>query len=202
VLLTPCFGAFRTETGFQPEPSLFRTTFVWPTNWPPVTTLNVSTIFDDGLVLYLNGVEIWRGNMPASVTAFTRANAAASTCHTNLSIAVTNLFPGTNWLAAAVAQSIVASEGDSVFGLNHVGAIAPFAAPLPESPPPALNVSPLGTNSLQLSWTGHGYALESTTNLNLGAVSYSLGPWRQVPNMSNPYTNRLDEPHRFFRLKK
>jgi hypothetical protein len=202
VLLTPCFGAFRTETGFQPEPSLFRTTFVWPANWPAVTTLNVSTIFDDGLVLYLNGVEIWRGNMPAAVTAFTRANAAASTCHTNLSIAVTNLFPGTNWLAAAVAQSSVGNEGDSVFGLNHVGAIAPFAPPLPESSPPVLNVSPPGANSIRLSWVGGGYALESATNLNLGAASYPFGPWQQVPNLSNPYTNRLEESHRFFRLKK
>jgi hypothetical protein len=202
VLLTPCFGAFRTETGFQPEPSLFRTTFVWPTNWPPVTTLNVSTIFDDGLVLYLNGVEIWRGNMPAGVTVFTRANAAASTCHTNLSLSVTNLFPGTNWLAAAVAQSSVTGDGDSVFGLNHVGASAPFAPPLPESPPPVLNVSPPGANAIRLSWVGGGYALESATNLSLGTASYPAGPWQHVPNMSNPYTNRFDDTQRYFRLKK
>ena len=67
---------------------------------------------------------------------------------------------------------------------------------------PTLNITPLEANSVRLSWIGHGYGLEGATNLNLGTASYPLGPWLQVSNLSNPYTNSFSEPARFFRLKK
>jgi hypothetical protein len=73
---------------------------------------------------------------------------------------------------------------------------------LPDSPHPALDIALVGANSLRLSWGGQGYALESATNLSLGSASYPLGPWQEVTNMSNPYTNLLDEPQRYYRLKK
>jgi hypothetical protein len=202
ILLTPCVGAFRTPTGFQPEPSLFRTTFLWPTNWPTSIQLHVTTIFNDGLALYLNGTEVFRTNtMPGPISALTRSPSIATFCSTNLVITVTNLLRGTNWLAAAVAQSSTL-DGDSIFGLENIRATAAFGRSLPESPPPTLNIQQLGANSVRLSWTGGGYTLESATNLSLGAASYPSGPWREATNMSNPYTNLLNEPQRFFRLNK
>jgi len=205
VLLTPCVGAFRTETGFQPEPSLFRTAFLWPTDWRTSLTLRFNMTFDDGLVLYLNGTEIFRTNASSGpLTAFTRSPAISTYCLTNFGIAVTNLRPGTNWLAAGVVQTVGTSESDSIFGIDSISATVTdlVAPPLPEAPAPTLNLTPMDTNAIRLSWTGGGYALESTTNLNLGPASYPIGPWQQVPKLSNPYTNRLDETQRFFRLKK
>ena len=193
----------RLKQQYEPEPSLFRTTFLWPTNWPRSLQLRFATIYDDGLVLYLNGMEIWRTNMAsAPVTAQTRAISAAASCNTNLSLTVTNLLPGTNWLAAAAVQSVIVFGSFSVFGVERILGTAPFAITLPEASPPMLNVTSRGTNAVRLSWTGPGYALESATNLNLGSASYPLGPWQEVPNMSNPYTNSLAGPARFFRLKK
>lgn len=205
VALAPCFSAFRTATGFQPEPSLFRTAFLWPADWRTSLQLRFTTIYDDGLVLYLNGTEIYRANVtPGSPSSVTRAATAVTFCSTNLTITVTNLLAGTNWLAAAVAQTSLTTEGDCIFGIGSLDAtVTDLIAPsLPESLPPVLDATAMGTNSVRLSWSGGGYALESTTNLNLGPASYPLGPWQQVPNMSNPYTNRTDEPYRFFRLKK
>jgi hypothetical protein len=203
--LGPCSGAFRTPMGYQPEPSLFRTTFLWPTDWRTSLQLRFATIYNDGLVLYLNGMEIWRANIPAGpVTAQMLATSIPTTTCTNLIITVTNLFPGTNWLAAAVAQTSSGLQGDSVFGLQEISAIVmdPIAPPLPETPPPTLNANSTGGTSIRLWWTGGAYALESATNLSLGSASYPLGPWQEVTNMSNPYTNSQNEPQRFFRLKK
>jgi hypothetical protein len=202
----PCLplGTLQTQTGYQPEPAVYRTTFQWPADWPSSGTLRIATAYDDGLVLYLDGKEIYRNNAGAVDTPVglaTRAPSSSSTCVTNLSVSVFNLDSGFHCLAAAVLQADTPTSADSVFALRMDG-LAYLSPALPEPPPPVLALTPLDTNSARLSWTGGGYALESATNLSLHAASYPVGPWQQVTNMSNPYTNRLDENQRFFRLKK
>lgn len=73
---------------------------------------------------------------------------------------------------------------------------------LPATPPPMLHVTPIDAVSVRFSWTGHGYALESATELTGNSESYPVGPWQEVPNMANPCTNSLAGLQRFFRLKK
>jgi len=202
----PCLplGTLWTQTGYQPEPSLYRTTFQWPAHWPSSSTLRIATAYDDGLVLYLDGKEIYRNNAgPAGspVGLASKAPGALSVCVTNLVIASTNLQPGVHCLEAAVLQADAPSAADSVFALRMDG-IAYLSPALPDQPPPVLNLTPLGANSARLTWTGGGYVLESAANLSLGSASYPLGPWQQVTNMSNPYPIRMDEPQRFYRLKK
>lgn len=205
----PTLGAPQTITGWQPEPMLYRATFSYPADWPASATLRLRTAFDDGLVVYLNGEEIYRNNVPGAagspVNSHTRAVAAVNPapCLTNINIAVTSLNHGSNCLAAAVVQSVTASgDADSYFVLE-VDALALFAPVLPPEPLPVLQATPLDTNSLRLSWIGSGYALESSTNLDLGPASYPAGPWTPVPQMSNPYLwNLTNSPARFFRLKK
>ncbi len=206
-VVTPCFGTFRTETGYQPEPILYRTTFLWPTNWPAAIRLHVHVLYDDALVLYLNGVEIYRVNTTAAgtpITSLTRASGLGTTCTTNLFITVANLLPGTNWLAAAVMQRGSGNDYASAFGVNRIHATTPvIRLPLSETPTPVLAAVAEGTNAVHLSWTGGGYALESSTNLDLGPLSYPYGPWRQVTNMANPYLWSLtNSSTHFFRLKK
>ena len=200
-----CFVCQDNQLGFQPEPALFRTWFYWPTNLPTANpVLRPRFAVDDGAVFYLNGVEIYRYNMPGGPIVSTSKAAmivATPVCVSNVSVAVTNLVPGSNCLAVAVFQGTGTGDADTVFALELD--IRYLLAPgLPPEPAPALAATLLGTNQLRLAWQGHGYALESATNLNLGPASHPLGPWQQVTDMSNPYTNRLDEPRRFFRLKK
>lgn len=197
-----CLGPAQTLVGYQPEPILFRTTFQWPADLGAVAQLTASRAIDDGLILYLNGQEIQRVNVTGPIGPWTRSstNVPNATCHTNnVNVAVTNLRPGTNWLAAALVQSPV--ESDVVFGLR-LSATVFLPSPVPDNSPPVLALSPHGMNATRLSWTGYGYALETTTNLFLGSDSYPNGPWLPVPSMSNPYTNSLANPERYFRLKK
>jgi hypothetical protein len=161
-------------------------------------------VVDDGAVFYLNGVEIARYNMPAGpVSETTRAATIIATplCFTNVTWTVTNLASGSNCLAVGVFQAANATDADVAFCFE-LDARYPVTPALALEPAPALTATLLGADQLRLSWAGHGYALESATNLNLGTASYPFGPWQPVPNMSNPYTIGLDEMQRFFRLKK
>jgi len=72
-----------------------------------ITRLDLSLVRDDGAVVYLNGDEIWRGNMPTGVVTYTTLALAAlsdeTTFHqTNLSPAL--LRAGTNVLAVEIHQ--------------------------------------------------------------------------------------------------
>lgn len=202
---TTCLGTAQTAVGFQPEPTLFRTTFQWPMGLGNSATLLPQYLADDGLVLYLNGVEIFRQNVAAASGPIT-SNSIASTAVGNVvclnsSVVVTNLVPGRNWLAAAVAQSASGGGGDLLFGLA-LSASTTTNGPLPATLVPSLQFSQVeGTNAVRLWWTGAGYALESSTSWT-NSASYPQGPWQEVPAMSNPYTNSLTSPARFFRLKK
>jgi hypothetical protein len=204
VSASSCLGPLETTTGYQPEPVLFRTTFQWPTGFGNTAQLRPTFLADDGMVLYLNGTEIHRHNMSSGsgpVAADTRSAVTVSTavCSSNV-VAVTNLLPGQNWFAAAVVQAASGNQ-DMIFGLT-LSASTTISEPLPEAPIPALHLDPEGTNTIRLWWTTSGYALESATNLTDNVESYPNGPWQEVPFMSNPYTNSLSNPTRFFRLKK
>jgi hypothetical protein len=203
----PCLGDCETATAYQLSPTLFRTTFLWPEGLLDRAVLMVSGAVDDGLVLLLNGLEIWRTNAAGnsgtsiSVTSYAATGRRDPGCFTDVPILLPRLPAGTNVLAAAVLQPLSATEFDCAFVLVVTGQ-GFRAPPLLEEPVPALQITVLNENAARLSWSGGGYAVESTTNLTLGALSYPFGPWLQVSNMSNPYTNDLAEPARFFRLKK
>ena len=200
--LSSCFGPLQTEIGWQPEPSLFRTTFFAPTSPGFGQELRFSRLVDDGAVFYLNGVELFRYNLPpwpTPLTSQTRAtNSAQTGCVTN-TVQVGNLLRDKNWLAVAVFQSSTTVEADTAFGLRlrHTYFVP---GPLPEVPVPQLNIAVVGTNRYRLWWDGPGYALESATSLGLTGPG-ALGAWSEVTNMANPFTNILTGERRFFRLR-
>ena len=202
VIASACFGPFQNEIGYQPEPSLFRTTFVVPTNSGFGAQLSVVDFVDDAVVYYLNGTEMLRYNVAPSLTppnSQTRAIASSSgLCRSN-TISVPNLPPGTNWLAAAVCQFGSLTDADMAFGLrlSHTYFVP---GPLPDVPVPQLNIAPAGTNRFRLWWDGPGYALESTTNLAFTGAG-AVGAWMEVTNVSNPYTDIATGQGRFFRLR-
>lgn len=180
--------------GVAGQGQYFRTHFTAPSN-NGTARFRLRQMIDDGVVYYLNGLEFYRHRMPAgTVTYNTTANGAVgnATCE-NIEVTVTNLRSGDNVIAAELHQ-FSDPDNDLLFGLELS---AGFTPSLPVGSAPTLNLV-RGTgpmiNTITLSWTGNGFALES-------AVS-AIGPWIQVANMSNPYSTTLSGAANFYRLKK
>jgi len=204
-----CYSnAPREGIGFQINPSLFRTTFMWPTD-ASVST-NVDLIFDygadDAAAVFLNGTFLFSDtNFPAGpITDATRATAPTEgACKVRVVPSVA-LRRGSNVLAVAVAQ--FNQEGDSGF-VCKLDARTYRTGPLP----PTLATNLFATNLLkrtnivkqasttQIFWPSncYGCALVSRTNVN-------SGPWIQERDMANPFviTNPPSGQHRFYRLQR
>ncbi len=94
--------------------------------------LKVRLLRDDGAVVYLNGIEVHRSNMPSgTVTSSTLASVAVGGADESTfyeSIVAANLLPGVNVLAVEVHQSD-ATSSDLSFDLELVGLLeAPAVA--------------------------------------------------------------------------
>jgi hypothetical protein len=104
----------------------FRTTFTLPqvTN---LSGLRVSHLFDDGAVVYLNGEEVYRYNMPGGLVNYsTLALQTLSGPPQELgpfNLPLTHLTPGLNYLAVEVHQS-AANSSDVFMGIKLDGLIA------------------------------------------------------------------------------
>ena len=116
--------------------SYFRTHFTL-TNELEGISLVASNLMDDGAVVYLNGSEIYRINMPAgNITAAHLASAAsAEGVYVLTSFPADKLVPGDNVLAVEVHQTSLTSA-DVVFGL-HLNATFPAPTPLQITSQPA-----------------------------------------------------------------
>ncbi|MDX1450776.1 MAG: fibronectin type III domain-containing protein, partial [Acidimicrobiia bacterium] len=98
----------------------FRHTFTAPTT---ADSIDLSVLRDDGVVIYLNGTEIWRNNMPTgTITADTRASGHVNGTEESTWVTVTvpaSVVSGTNLLAAEIHQSSPNSS-DISFDLEAV----------------------------------------------------------------------------------
>jgi len=203
----------------------FRQKFVAPVTGTNVT-FTIRHIIDDGMILHLNGQEIYRYNMPAGVvTSTTQASAPAvgnATLISPFPFAVTNLLGGTNVLAVEVHQNGGASS-DIVMGLE-VGIFIPSVITIVTNPPtppctpivwtaPALNFQRTGTN-LVLSWTNpttNSCGSNALYRLQ-GALWLSNAPativWSNLSSVSPVVvgipTNKVPTAfgHRFYRLNR
>jgi len=84
----------QTLISYQNQPTLFRRKFTLPAGLPRDGTLRFRFVYDDGIVVYLNGVELFRRNMPAgTLNELTSALTSVTdfACVTNLSLDVTGL---------------------------------------------------------------------------------------------------------------
>lgn len=111
-------------TGTQPR--YFRKTFTFNGS-PGSASLELWPVADDGAVIYLNGTEIWRNNVPPTAEAGDAAFGAAP-----ISIPNTALVRGTNVLSAEVHQ-FPGGNNDLLFGAEL--AITAIPGPAPASPP-------------------------------------------------------------------
>ncbi len=91
-----------------------------------ITALSLQVLRDDGIIVYLNGAEVFRNNMPAgavtsTTTALTNATAAEENSFAfTAALSPSLLAVGANLLAAEVHQSAIASS-DLSFNLTLLG---------------------------------------------------------------------------------
>lgn len=162
-------------------------------------SLNLGIIRDDGAVVYLNGTEVFRSNMPSGpVTSSTRASSTVggadeSTYYeTDLDPAILN--SGTNLIAVEVHQSAPDSS-DLSFNLQLTG-----LRPLPTSAPPVLSAQVLD-GVLRIHWTAGGnYALEASASLDAQASWGLIVTQPETIDGENSVALPLDPQSRFFRL--
>ncbi|RYD32627.1 MAG: hypothetical protein EOP86_15265, partial [Verrucomicrobiaceae bacterium] len=95
-----------------PEPRYFRTAFNYTGN-PTRASLELWPVADDGAVYYLNGVEIYRNNVPA-VSAIPNASFPTAA----VPLPGTQLLHGKNVLSVEVSQAV--GENDLLFGADLV----------------------------------------------------------------------------------
>jgi hypothetical protein len=164
------------------------------------TNLALRVLRDDGAVVYLNGFEVFRSNMPTGlVTHLIFAESVVSGADEDAFVS-TNLSPkrlvkGTNLLAAEVHQANRDST-DMSFDLELSG-----EAPAP--PPPQLTVARSGSQ-LAIGWPGWAvdFRLQSALNVDLPA------DWgdASLPVVSSDGFNWVAESalteRRFYRLRR
>lgn len=172
----------RTAVGFGPNSnSKFVTTYfrrvfqVGAEKAYSAATLGVRR--DDGAVVYLDGREIFRNNMPSgTITNTTLATGTVSgsdeQAFFNVSVNPNLLSPGEHVLAVEIHQSS-RSSSDIVFDLELLGSVVPMPAP------PILTVERAG-EELRLSWPDgpRAWQLQETERLEPTATwsAFELTP--------------------------
>ncbi|HWN96123.1 MAG TPA: immunoglobulin domain-containing protein, partial [Methylomirabilota bacterium] len=156
----------------------FRTAFTL-TNEPVSVVLVSSNYIDDGAVVYLNGVEAFRYNMPATVVTFNTLALTANPAGEGLFI-VSNLPPGllvqgTNMLAVEVHQNSLTSA-DIVFGMEvSVVPLPPTLLQITNQPADIvveeLKVATFSAgvsgSGAQLQWLRNGWPISGATKSSL-----------------------------------
>ena len=106
----------------------FRKSFTFNGN-PQFAALTINPVVGDGAVFYLNGVEVYRQNLPAGVVSYaTAANTNANLNYAGpITISASSLLSGNNVLAVEVHQAAGSPDGP-VFGteLNYSASPEPI----------------------------------------------------------------------------
>ena len=108
--------------------------------------------FDDGIVIYVNGVEVKRSNMPAGTIAYnTLASAGNTTTGATLTVPASAFTAGTNIIAVEVHQN-AANSTDCIFDMSITG-----VGLATKNSSSANLILPAGTNNIKfarLYWGG------------------------------------------------
>ncbi len=102
----------------------FRTRFL-VANLAQLSALQLTGIFDDGAVVYLNGVEVYRYNLPSgpiNSSTLASGNILDPTYQAPINLPLTELRAGTNHLAVEIHQASLTSQ-DIVLGVRLDGVI-------------------------------------------------------------------------------
>jgi len=177
----------------SPQTCYFRHSFNVP-RASAFTNLLFQVLRDDGVVLYLNGQEVCRMNMPTGVVVTAETFALNPVGSTNESFYFPQyadaslLVDGLNTVAVELHQT-GPTAADASFDLA-LTAIGP-----PESQAPlVLTIEREGAKTI-VRWAAADAVLQETTDLGTG--------WTPVANATSPYEVPAPSPHqRFYRLRK
>ena len=178
----------------------FRHSFVVPAN-TAYTNLVLRLSQQGGAVVWLNGQELWRTNLPAGLITYTNlaltqmVGSYTPYAYNPVSVDAAKLLPGTNVIAVAVHQFRPAFPTLG-FDMELIGAGNLVAAP-------ALSLAQSGTNVV-LTWpaaSGGGFGLYSSGNL---ATTNWTPPnvLMQTNGGQISVTQSLESGAKFFRLQK
>jgi len=173
----------------------FRQQFVAPVG-ARNAAFRLQHIIDDGMVLHLNGAEVYRFNLPPGEISAATPGAPPVGNAALLGpffFDVTNLFGGTNIFAVDVHRSSAAGDTDVVMGVElsiHVSGVR--FSPGIESIGARLALTPWG-NQFALSWSASGFTLEGANDVT--------GPWMPL-TASSPFFVSRTEATAFFRLRR
>jgi hypothetical protein len=176
----------------------FRKSFVVTNRWA-LTNVALGILRDDGAIAYLNGTEIYRGNMnPGPVTYLALAPTAMSGAE-ETRFYTTNVHPsllveGTNWLAVEIHQQ---SAGSTDVSFNaRLTAL--------EWLKPAVSVR-RGPSELTLEWPVEppGFVLESAAGVEPGRL-WRIENTAGIAPTNGFHTQTITAPDdaRFFRLRR
>lgn len=160
----------QTVVGYGGNPALkfittyFRSGFSAPPEWT-ITNLTFRLLRDDGAVVWLNGKELYRSNMPGGLITFTSISSgtvdgANEDTFFNSVFTITNVAP-TNLVGVEIHQR-QADSSDISFDLEVVG--TGYIAVIT---PPELNIALLPTGEIQITWpvSYTGWQLYSSADL-------------------------------------
>ncbi len=120
--------------------------------------------YDDGAVIYVNGVEVKRSNMPSGVISFsTQATSSNSTSGETFIIPSSAFVAGNNVIAVEVHQN-AANSNDFLFNMSLVGNAPPYTGPSNSSS--ANLVLPIGTNTIKFARLYWGGRIDGSLLLN------------------------------------
>lgn len=183
-----------------PVPMETRLTYGWPTYYfrtqftfaddPAGAVLRLCNLVDDGVVLYLNGQEVFRLRVPAGQNHETLATPFGQLTAPEgpFLISTAALRQGRNVLAAEVHQNTPVSE-DMVFGVELVQAFPGETA----GPARPLLQFERASEELILWWADPDFVLENAEALD--------GIWRPTTSPTLPYTVTPVGGTEFFRLR-
>jgi hypothetical protein len=178
----------------------FRRPFTVPSD-TVITNLTFRLVRDDGAVVWLNGREMYRSNMPSTAITFSTlassavGNADESTFFVT-SLPVTNVVSGTNLLAVEIHQSDTTSS-DVSFNLELSGDGYLF------DPAPPVLKAVLTNAQIQIAWpaSSTGYQLYGCLDL-AGPVWQPVGGAPTIINGFNVMTLPATNATTFYRLQK
>jgi hypothetical protein len=170
-----------------------------------VQSLNLELLRDDGAVVYLNGTEVYRTNMPSGTIAYTTAASAAieDTTFYSTSVNTSLLHAGNNVIAVEIHQAGPDSS-DISFDFDLKGTTTsdptPISAPMA---PTGLAASAVSSSRIDLSWTDTS---DNESNFILERSLTGTGGWSQIATPAANATSYSDtglsaSTHYFYRLR-
>jgi hypothetical protein len=147
--------------------------------------LLMNLTYDDGAVIYLNGNEVWRVNMPSGTIAYNTFASSNSNDNAQASLTITNsLVTGTNLVAVEVHQRS-ASSTDLSFNFTMTGIPASGAAVVTRGP----YLQKANDTSVVVRWRTN---LETISKIDYGTSLTSLNHTKTINTVVTEHIVFLD----------